>query len=100
MTAKLILTWDIVPEKERDYFEFVIREFLPGVQKMGLELTDAWATVYGNQPQIQVGAVSDTPEDALKVLDSEEWGVLQEKLLEYVINYHQKIVNQRKGFQF
>lgn len=100
MTAKLILTWDIVPEKERDYFEFVIREFLPGVQKMGLELTDAWATVYGNQPQIQVGAVSDTPEDAMKVLDSEEWGVLQEKLLEYVINYHQKIVNQRKGFQF
>jgi hypothetical protein len=100
MTAKLILTWDILPEKERDYFEFVIREFLPGVQKMGLELTDAWATVYGNQPQIQVGAVSDSPEDALKVLDSEEWGVLQEKLLEYVINYHQKIVNQRKGFQF
>ena len=100
MTAKLILTWDIVPEKERDYFEFVIREFLPGVQKMGLELTDAWATVYGNQPQIQVGAVSDTPEDALKVLDSEEWTVLQEKLLDYVINYQQKIVNQRKGFQF
>ena len=100
MTAKLILTWDIVPEKERDYFEFVIREFLPGVQKMGLELTDAWATVYGNQPQIQVGAISDTPEDAMKVLDSEEWSVLQDKLMEYVINYHQKIVNQRKGFQF
>lgn len=100
MTAKLILTWDIVPEKERDYFEFVIREFLPGVQKMGLELTDAWATVYGDQPQIQVGAVSDTPEDALKVLDSEEWNILHEKLLAYVINYHQKIVNQRKGFQF
>ena len=100
MPAKLILTWDIVPEKERDYFEFVIREFLPGVQKLGLELTDAWATVYGNQPQIQVGAVSDTPEDAMKVLETAEWSELQEKLMAYVINYHQKIVNQRKGFQF
>jgi hypothetical protein len=100
MTAKLILTWDIVPEKERDYFEFVIREFLPGVQKLGLELTDAWATVYGNQPQIQVGAMSETPEAALKVLDSAEWNELHEKLTQYVINYHEKIVNQRKGFQF
>lgn len=100
MTAKLILTWDIVPEKERDYFEFVIREFLPGVQKLGLELTDAWATVYGDQPQIQVGAVSDTPEDAMKVLNSEEWSALQDKLMDYVINYHHKIVNLRKGFQF
>ena len=100
MPVKLILTWDILPEKERDYFEFVIREFLPGVQKLGLELTDAWATVYGNQPQIQVGAVSDTPEDALKVLETAEWSELQEKLMQYVINYHQKIVSQRKGFQF
>lgn len=100
MTAKLILTWDIVPEKERDYFEFVIREFLPGVQKLGLELTDAWATVYGNQPQIQVGAMSETLEAALKVLDSAEWNELHEKLTQYVINYHEKIVNQRKGFQF
>ena len=100
MAAKLILTWDILPEKERDYFEFVIREFLPGVQKMGLELTDAWATVYGNQPQIQVGAVSDTPEEALEILNSTEWESLQDKLMDYVINYHQKIVNQRKGFQF
>ncbi|NSW54202.1 MAG: hypothetical protein HPY85_17000 [Anaerolineae bacterium] len=100
MTAKLIMTWDIVPEREREYFEFVIREFLPGVQKLGLELTDAWATVYGEQPQIQVGAVSDTLGEVNKVLTSAEWDELKDKLMEYVINYHQKVVNLRKGFQF
>jgi hypothetical protein len=100
MVAKLIMTWDIIPERERDYFEFVIRDFLPGVEKLGLELTDAWATVYGEQPQIQVGAISDSREEVLRILQSEGWDQLLEKLLQYVVNYNQKIVSQHKGFQF
>ena len=50
------MTWDIAPEHEQEYFEFVVREFIPGVQRLGFELSDAWATVYGDQPQILVGA--------------------------------------------
>jgi hypothetical protein len=56
MNYKLIMTWDIVPEREQEYFEFVVREFIPGVQRLGFELTDAWATIYGPQPQIMVAA--------------------------------------------
>lgn len=100
MTTKLILTWDILPEQEREYFEFVIREFLPGVQKLGLDLSDAWATVYGEQPQIQVGAVSDSFETIHRILATQEWSELKEQLMIYVINYQQKVVNLRKGFQF
>ena len=100
MMIKLILTWDIIPEQEREYFEFVIREFLPGVQKLGLDLSDAWATVYGEQPQIQVGAVSDSFEAIHSILTTPEWDELKEKLMIYVINYQQKVVNLRKGFQF
>ncbi|MCD6475605.1 MAG: hypothetical protein J7K85_04980 [Anaerolineaceae bacterium] len=100
MTTKLILTWDILPEQEREYFEYVIREFLPGVQKLGLDLSDAWATVYGEQPQIQIGAVSDSVETIHGILTTPEWSELKEKLMVYVINYQQKVVNLRKGFQF
>lgn len=100
LMAKLILTWDILPEHEREYFEFVIREFLPGVQKLGLELTDAWATVYGEEPQIQVGAISESFDSILNVLNTSEWSDLKEQLMDYVINYQQKVVNLRKGFQF
>ena len=46
MAVKLLMTWDIKPEHEQEYFEFVIREFIPGIQRLGAELTDAWATVY------------------------------------------------------
>ena len=58
MPGKLIMTWDINPEHEQEYFEFVVREFLPQVQKFGFQLSDAWVTVYGERPQIMVGADS------------------------------------------
>ncbi len=100
MAVKLIMSWDITPDREREYFEFVVREFIPGVQHLGLELTDAWATAYGNQPQIMVGAISRSKTQISQVLQSEDWQSLNNKLLDYVLNYSQKIVEATGGFQF
>ena len=98
--VKLIMTWDIIPEHEQEYFEFVIREFIPGVQRLGWELTDAWATVFGNQPQILVGATLSSLNRARQMLASPEWISLHTKLLDYIENYTQKIVPARNVFQF
>jgi hypothetical protein len=98
--VKLIISWDIVQEREQEYFEFLIREFLPGMQKMGFELSDAWATVYGNEPQIMVAAILPSPEHAEELLVSDEWVSLHNRLLDYVENYSQKLVSARGGFQF
>lgn len=100
MSVKLIMTWDINPEHEQEYFEFVVREFLPEVQKFGFKLSDAWATVYGDQPQILVGAVLPTYQKVLKITDSEEWIMLVNNLLNFVTDYKQKIVSASGGFQF
>jgi len=94
------MTWDINPEHEQEYFEFVVREFLPEVQKFGFKLSDAWATVYGDQPQILVGAVLPTYQKVLKITDSEEWIMLVNNLLNFVTDYKQKIVSASGGFQF
>lgn len=98
--VKLIISWDIVQDREQEYFEFLIREFLPGMQKMGFELSDAWATVFGNEPQILVGAVLPSLEQANNLLASSDWISLHNRLLDYVENYSQKLVSARGGFQF
>ncbi|MHB0924858.1 MAG: hypothetical protein ACYC3H_12980 [Bellilinea sp.] len=100
MPVKLLMSWDIAPEREQEYFEFVVREFIPGVQRMGFELSDAWATVFGTQPQILVGAVAPTSNKARQILESDEWKSLQNQLMDYVRNYNDKIVDMRAGFQF
>jgi hypothetical protein len=100
MSAKLIMTWDIAPEHEQEYFEFVVREFIPGVQRLGFEVSDAWATVYGNQPQIMVGATLPSVGKIRQVLRSPDWKSLNNQLLDYVQNYSFKIVDSKTGFQF
>lgn len=99
MTVKLIMTWDITPGREQEYFEFVVREFIPQVQQMGMELKDAWLTMYGDQPQIMASAqMTDLP--AMQgVIDSNEWQGLINRLLDYVENYQYKIVPAKTGFQ-
>lgn len=96
---KLILTWDITPEHEQDYFEFVIREYIPGVQRMGCELSDAWATVFGAQPQITVGMVLPNAKKTRQLLFSEEWSTLTNQLLDYIQNYTMKVVVAKTSFQ-
>ena len=99
MTVKLIMTWDITPGREQEYFEFVVREFIPQVQQLGMELKDAWLTMYGNQPQIMASAQMEDLQAMQDILDSSEWQGLINKLMDYVENYQFKIVPARAGFQ-
>lgn len=100
MPVKLIMTWNIMPEREQEYFEFVVREFIPGAQRLGFELTDAWATVFGSHPQILVGAVLPSVSEAKILLDSADWVSLNNRLLDFVNDYSQKLVEAHGGFQF
>ncbi len=100
MPVKLVMTWDIAPEHEQEYFEFVLGEFIPGIQRLGLEPVEAWATVYGNYPQIQVGMLAADLPGAQHILSSEGWGKLQDKLFGFVKNFTYKVIPARGGFQF
>ena len=100
MTVKVLMTWDIDVGRDQEYFEFVIGEFVPGVQRLGLQPAEAWATVYGSYPQIQVGLLASDEEQARRVLDSDDWNVLQDRLFDYVKNFSYKVVPARGGFQF
>lgn len=100
MTVKVLMTWDIAGERDQEYFEFVIGEFVPGMQKLGLQPAEAWATLYGPYPQIQVGLLASDARLARQVLHSEDWNLLQERLFNYVKNFSYKVVPAKRGFQF
>ncbi len=99
-SAKLIMTWDIAPNREQEYFEFLVRDFIPGIQSMGFDIQDAWATAYGERPQVQVGAVMQNAGRIRDTLYTNEWIKLHSQLMELVIHYDQKIVPAHTRFQF
>ena len=100
MTVKLLMSWDIAPEHEQEYFEFVIGEWIPGIQRMGLEPTEAWATIYGEYPQIQVALLAPDLPEAVRVLNSMDWTRLRDQLFTFVKNFSYKVVPAKGGFQF
>lgn len=99
MAVKMLMTWDILPGKEQEYFEFVVRDFIPGLQRMGLQPSDAWYTYYGEKPQIMAASLMPSLPEMQALLNSDEWYQLTEQLLEYVENFDYKIVKARTGFQ-
>lgn len=102
MSVKLLMNWDIKPGRDQDYFEFVVREWLPGINKLGIQTTWAWYTVYSREndvPQIMAEAIADDLPTMQDILKSPEWEKLHEQLMEYVQNYTHKVVRVNGDFQ-
>lgn len=99
MALKLLMTWDMVPGREQEYFEFLVREFVPGLQRLGVQPTEAWYTTYGEGPQMLAGFVAETHEVMQEALETEEWQSLKAKLFDYVTNFNSKVVRATGGFQ-
>ena len=96
---KLLMSWDIKQGQENDFFEFIMREFAPGIMKMGLKTTEVWYTIYGDGPQMQTEAVTEDLETMRRIIGSSEWEKLHSKLLRYVTNFRQKVVRHNGRFQ-
>lgn len=91
--VRLLMQWDIKMGREQPYFEFVMREFAPGLMQLGIEPAEVWYTIYGNGPQmLTIGEVSSL-ERLQAILQSSGWKSLHNKLLSYVTNYKQRAVD-------
>lgn len=97
--VKLLMKWDIKSGQEQPYFEFVMQEFAPGLMRLGLQPTEAWYTVYGKGPQILTGAVTEDLDTMHRILESEDWRALREKLMAFVTNFSSKVVQASGRFQ-
>jgi hypothetical protein len=76
-----------------------MREFIPGIMKLGIQPTEAWYTIFGDAPQIVTGGVTEDLATMQTILASEDWKNLQNKLFEYVTNFNFKIVRGTSKFQ-
>ncbi len=94
-----MMSWDIKPGLDQQYFEFVVREWVPGITRLGMQPREAWYTVYGECPQISTSIVTEDLQQLRTVLSGEDWARLHNRLLQFVQNYRQKIVRASAGFQ-
>jgi hypothetical protein len=97
--VRVIMTWDIQENKEKDYIEFAVSEFSPQLHALGLQISDVWYTLVGGSPEMVVLGLMDSRADAIGMLRGGEWQRLAERLLEYVENVQVKVVEPHGPFQ-
>jgi len=99
MPAKLLMRWDVRPETESEYFEFLVHEFIPGLNKLGISDIQVWYTQYGECEQKLASGIANTIEKMQDALNSQAWEQLNDRLQEYVDDFSQKVIPATGGFQ-
>ena len=84
---------------ESEYFEFLVHEFIPALNRLGIADIQVWYTAFGECEQKQAEGVAQSTDRIQKMLQSEEWLLLTDKLQNYVRNFSQKVIPATRGFQ-
>ncbi|RMF76547.1 MAG: hypothetical protein D6737_19900 [Chloroflexi bacterium] len=97
---KLLLYYNIRPEATDGYYQYVLGEFIPAMQRMGLYMLAAWHIAYGDYPMRQVEFVAEELESVQNAFNSPRWKEMERELQNYTTNLQHKVVVYRDGFQF
>lgn len=97
---KLLLAYDVRQEHMQEYYRFMLGRYVPVMQAMGLEMSEAWHTAYGDFPDRLVGFVARDRQTVDELLANDSWHSLNQELRRFVTNFDYKLIPYREGFQF
>jgi hypothetical protein len=95
---KLLLSYHVNQEKQQEYHKFVMGRYLPALQSMGFQMSEAWHTAYGDAPNRLIGLVCNDETTMNELLSSDEWDSLNDQLEEFVSDLDYKFIPYRGGF--
>jgi hypothetical protein len=96
----LLITYDILDEDQQAYYQYVLGEFLPRAQTLGLVLTEAWHTAFGDYPARLLTFVARDRATLESILVRDEWQQLEDKLKTFIVDYQRRMAPYRDRFQF
>jgi len=92
MTVKLDHYWTIIPGKTEEYNKFILKNFIPGVNQLGLHTVAVWSVLVGAYSEIIFESVTSDLDQLEKVLQNKKFKELKADLLNYVRKYKSKVL--------
>jgi hypothetical protein len=83
--------WDIMPGHFDDYSTFVMNEYVPTLQKLGIRLVGGYYVVVGEGPRVVAVAEVESLDSLHKNLATREYRIISNRLLEYAWKYNSKV---------
>lgn len=99
MRVKVLMRWDVKTGMESEYSEFIVNEFIPRAERLGLSDLQFWLTSYGDVEQIQASGVADSAVQMKRIMRSEEWVALESRLQSLVTRFSRKVIEANSAFQ-
>ena len=96
----LLLTYDPMPDRREAYFSFVLGEFVPEMERLGLKMSEAWHTAYGDYPLRLTGFIAPDQTTMDFAVGSPDFQGLEQRLQDFVVNYQRRVAPLRRRFQF
>jgi hypothetical protein len=101
-TVKFNQTWDLIGDK-RAYGRYVIDEFYPLLEELGILVAREWEVLIGDGPSIICEGRAKDIDNLIKNLQSDRFQKAKQKLKEYVENYESRIltfhIQKIKGYK-
>jgi hypothetical protein len=98
--VKMLLTFDPLPERREEYFHYMLGEFVPALESLGLTMAETWHTAYGHYPLRLTAFVAPDASTMDTVIESDAFAQLEARLQDFVENYHRRVVPADRRFQF
>jgi len=92
MTVKFNQYWSVDFDKTQDYEKFIIRKFIPGMNKLGIHIVAGWTVLVGAYPSIFLEGISNDLELLERALRDKKYKELNDDLQNYVRNYKTRVL--------
>ena len=97
---KMLLTYNILPDGQESYMRFVLNEFIPTLQSIGLANVGVWHTAWGDYPIRLLIFIAENAATMTRAVESDAFEQMEGKLKAFVSDYSRRIVPFDPGFQF
>lgn len=92
MPVKLDQYWTIDQGKGKDYEKFIIRKYIPGMNRLGIHIVAGWTVLIGAYSEIILEGVSNDLELLEKALRNKTYEELVGELQLYIKKYKTKVL--------
>ena len=92
MAVKLMHYWTIIPSSKEAYADFIIKKFIPGVNRLGMHTVAGWSVLVGSYSDVIMETVSSDLDQLEAALKTRDYRLLKSDLLNLVKNYKTKVM--------
>ena len=92
MPVKFNQYWTVEFDRGKEYEKFMIRKYIPGINKLGIHIVAGWAVLIGGYSENILEGISNDLELLEKALRDKRYRELNDELQNYVKKYKTKVL--------